>query len=102
MDQLVGGPGQQRPIANCKEAETQVSELAAIQHGLRRQADDSIIAVPPCEFLKEMDGASLCYRYLDGDQQLLRQQCRLIDACEELLRGNPSPANWAAHNDGCA
>ncbi len=99
---LRGGLRQNRLVADREIAEPQIGEAAALQHRLRRKADNRVVAMPPGKFLEEMRRARAGDRHLDRDQQILRRQLRLVDAGEERLCGNPPLAAGAADHDGRA
>ena len=100
MDQPRRRPGQYRPVAHRKEGQAKIAEAAGLHDCLRRQADDGVVAVPPGEFVEEMYRILRRHRQLDGDQQFLRRQRRLIDSGEKIRGGNPPFAGLAAHDDG--
>ena len=99
---LPAAPGQQRAIADGKEAKAKIGEPPVPDDRLRRQADDRVVAMPTGELMKEMRRTSWTHRQLDGDQQFLRRKRCFVDPGEELARRNPPLAARPASNDGSA
>ena len=93
IDQFAGRPGQQRPIADGKEAKAEIGELPIPDDRLRCQADDRVVAMSAGELMKEMRRIIRRHRQFNGDQQFLRRKRRLVDAGEELA----SPQSAARH-----
>src|SRR5512138_730264 len=87
--QLPGSAGQHGTIADSKEAEAKIGEPSLPDIGLRRKADDRVVAMPAGELMKEMRRASCSCWQLDGDQQFLWRKRSLVDPSEKLDRRNP-------------
>src|SRR5204862_7988734 len=99
VNELPGGTGKQRPIADGKEAKTEVSELLAPNDRLRCQTNDGVVTVAAGKFLEEMRGILSRHRHFDCHQQLLRRKRGLIDAGEEFAGRDSSLTAWPTNDN---
>ena len=80
----------QPAIADGKETKAKIGEPPVLDDGLRREADDRVVAMSTSEkLMKEVRRIFRTYRQLNGDQQLLRLKRSFVDPGEKLARCNP-------------